>query len=165
MEEYEIRNLYNRKDLTKLEIVEPKIRYERPSRSTKGLKEITISLEFNVLNIGKSIETLFKLEIHIPKNPAIQSNAMIKQELFKYLVRHENDYSIFSIPNQSPIFQNELSTVGNYNFVINHHTVEYLSEPIKLKLFYSNGTEEIKFYLLDHLNTSSKKLTKNDFII
>jgi hypothetical protein len=165
MEEYEIRDLYTRQEKTKLKIVKPKIMAEPLGIRLGKMMKYSTTIHFNIENAGQTIEKFYKLEIKIPYPITSVSNTF--QSFFNYHLREENEYSIFSIPNKSPLFQNELATIGT---VILNATRKNLDAarrlPILIRLYYSNGTEEYSFNLIDEIETQeNKSLTVEDFYI
>lgn len=136
MEEYEIRDLYNRKNKTSLEIEDILISDRGASRSAQRLTEARYQIAFQVRNAGGMIEDKCKLEVIIPfvllatNNP---SNG--------YKIRHEDDMAVFSVPNTSPIFQHETTTLATFYLNFHHHTLAHLNTPIKAKLYFSSGIQ------------------------
>jgi hypothetical protein len=162
MEEYEVRNLYTRQDKTHLEIGEPKISGSANALIGGKPMDFNASIQINIINKGQTIEKLYKVEVRTPRIVTIGSNPYSLQTFFNYLVRHEETHSVFSIPNGSPLFQNELATIGTVDLKITSDNLHDLqNNPIIIRLFYSNGTEEKSFMLLDHLEFNGKKLTRD----
>ena len=164
MEEYEVRALYTRQEKTHLEIAKPKIIGNLGSLQGGMLSEFNANIEINIINKGQSIEKLYKVEVHIPRVTALFSDQFIQQAFFSQLARTEGDHTIFSIPNKSPLFQNETATVAVVVLKINFndfHDIE--RHPVIVKLFYTNGTEEMSFMLLENLEYKGNKLKLEDF--
>lgn len=165
MEEYEIRDLYNRANFVNLEISEIIVESggERwstnPSyhdRTSTRLQGVEFHLGFQIKNVGRSIEINYKLEVetdlyfhssHEPYNP-----------IQKHFIRKEGINSIYSIPNTSPIFQNEKTTIIRAAFTLNSDTfMNYAYHIIKCKLYYSNGMKEKQFIIRDLIEFKGKK--------
>jgi hypothetical protein len=164
MEEYEVRNLYTRQGKTKLSLEIPKITGEAGAFMGGGATEVNTIVQINVLNTGESIEKLYKVVIHIPKLVALHSNQYGEASYYKHLSRHEDIYSIFAIPNNSPLFQNELATVINIKLNINRQNFPDIeNNEILIQLFYTNGIEEKRLNLIDDLDYGGRKLTIDDF--
>jgi len=131
MEEYEIKNLYFKMVQTKLTIEDVLIKGGAASTTAGKLSRIRFSIDFLVRNIGKVIENNFKLEIHLTDKFVDHGHDMIlKNSGFD---RREAGYSIYLIPNESPIFQNEKATVYTINIEINENNYRDLND-IKLHL-------------------------------
>jgi hypothetical protein len=161
MEEYEIRNLYTRQDKTILEI-EPPIISLNPGAFIGGKPtNFSANIQINIINKGQTIEKLYKVEVRIP---FLLTSESVKYGLthpfFKRFARNENGYAVYSIPNESPLFQNELATVATVNLKLNvEHFHDIQSNPIIINLRYSNGIETISFLLIDQLEYNGRKLT------
>lgn len=163
MEEYEVRNLYNQKGKTSLIIKDPTINGSANIQSGNKIAQYIAKIEFNIENIGETIEELYKIEIKIPKVVAIPSGSN-GGPLFEFLSRHENLYSIFSVPNSSPLFQNEYLTISSVSLKITPQNFQSIIDiPIGIKLYYSNGIETYDFNLSQYLQHNGKALNQADF--
>lgn len=67
MKEYEIRNLYNRRSKTELRCNDITIGTGFANRSEGSIFEVRYPIHFDVENVGNEIETMYKLEIYIPR--------------------------------------------------------------------------------------------------
>jgi hypothetical protein len=164
MEEYEIRNLYTRQDKTSLKIARPRI-FGSPSMSQgEKIIKFRVSMEFNIENTGKMIEKVYKMEIKIPRLVAASSDPHGLQDFFKNLLRHEETYSFFSIPNSSPLFQNEYTTIGKVEiYITKDNFASIVDNEIQLKLYYSNGIDEYHFNLSKLLQYKDRQLSLDCF--
>ena len=163
MEEYEVRNLYNRQEKTSLKIKEPRIVNLGKSLTDGKFNDFNVSVEFNIKNEGQTIEKLYKLEIKIPKHVVINYHG--PQEFFKqHFVRYDGIYSVFSIPNTSPLFQIEDTTIGKVDLKINKNNFQSIVDNnIEIKLFYTNGIDTYNFNLIDKVDYNGKPLTIEEF--
>lgn len=158
MEEYEVRDMYSRKQLTHLNI--ESILWEKVSAgfSASMLTRADYLLRFQVGNVGFAIGELYKLEIHMANSLTITD---YPNELANYKVRTENQIAVFSIPNSSPIFQGETTTVVSGRISVSGENRHLLDDPgIMIKLFYTNGTKERVFKMLDVLEHQGTVLSK-----
>ena len=146
MEEYEIRDLYNRKDRTKLEIEDVIITSRGASRSAQRLTDAKFQIAFQIKNPGRMIEDKYKLEVTIPFVLLATNNPTTP-----YKIRHDDDNAVFSIPNSSPIFQEETTTLAVFYLNFHHHTLGYLDSEIKAKLYFGSGIQERIFKLRGRL--------------
>lgn len=163
MEEYEVRHLYNRKELTKLIIDDFLIKGGGSSTRDSFIDRINYSVDFQVKNIGETVEKDFKLEVSVPIE-ILSLNISFSNPINKYFIRSDQEYKIYSIPNRCPIFQDELTTIGSLNFTIDKNLYENLDNfHIKLKLYYSSGTDNKIIRLKNKLFYNNRKLTINDF--
>ena len=168
LDEYEIRDLYNRREQTQLEIAEPVINgqgmvnqnimnYQIPK-----LFQYHITIRFDILNKGNSIEKLYKTEILIPSGT--YTNTQFPDPFVQARVRTENGYDIHSFPNKSPLFQGELATVGTAHLRLTRGNWElFESRSVLIKLFYSNGVEVKTIDLIKTLKYNDKSLSLDDF--
>jgi hypothetical protein len=156
MEEYEVRDLFSRKQRTEIEIVDI-LFVQGGSLVTGGLlSSIEYLLRFQIHNVGNTIEERYKLEAYIP-TPLTRSDN--QSDILKEKIRDEGATSVFSIPNKSPIYQDEVTTVISGRIRVLKETISLLADPgIRLKLFFSNGTVEKSFNLLEKLTYRDQPL-------
>ena len=149
MEEYEIRNLYNRKEKTKLIIHniitsrKPEIEYE-----TKNDEIIYFLLAFQVENIGKAIEKYFKLFIQLNFTKYTLKWEGLKGTNLNHSVLFDNE-RVITLSNSSPIFPDEVLTIGELKIgLLKSELEEVLKKAkLKLKLYYFNGIDEMEIEL------------------
>ena len=160
IEEYEVRDLYSRILPTKLEIAEC-LQQIKSSGSTQGkLKRIEYEIGFQIKNVGNTIEKNYKLEIKIPKDVRGSGRSSIADKLAK---KDENFYH-YSIPNTSPIFQDETSTMCYTTFTISSENIQKLiNSKLNLKLFYTSGIDEKEINLLDFLKYKEESVSSKIF--
>ncbi|GAJ09574.1 unnamed protein product, partial [marine sediment metagenome] len=103
IEEYEVRNLFNRKQATKLDIDELLITQQGSMKQGGLFKSVNFQIVFQVKNIGNLIEKNYKIEIYIPIEIYLAGHPDTNP-LKQYFIRRENNSAVFSIPNHSPIF-------------------------------------------------------------
>lgn len=157
MEEYEIRDLFNRKQRTDIEIGDILFIQGTSSSAAKQIRYVEYLLRFQVYNSGNSIEEKFKLEIYIPK---YLTQTDIQSEIKDFKIRDEGDITVYSIPNSSPIYQSEITTVINGRIRINKRTLHFLETPgIRLKVFYSSGTKERTFNMMNILTFGTNPIS------
>lgn len=157
MEEYEIRALYNRKEKTDLTIGEPTIG-EGGGGIAGGQKlvgAISCEIGFPIYNGSNSIESHYKLELSIPW---IIVDESFNAPLSKFKNRVDDGNSIFSIPSQSPIFQGEIVTMARATIKVWTNTLNELTKPLKVKLYFTNGVREKEFSLYRRIKIRDKIL-------
>lgn len=163
MEEYEIRHLYNRKGQTQLKICEPIIQPRSSGASAQMVNWVDFSILFQIENIGKTIENQYKLEIQIPEF-VYSAYSRQANPISKCLMRSNDKYSIFSVPNQSPIYQDEVTTVVEAMIKVDRGGFQHLINlPVYTKLRFSNGTVTRDFELDKLLQFHGASLTLDRF--
>jgi hypothetical protein len=163
MEEYEIKNLYFKSVQTKLVIEDVVIRSGAPSTTSGKLTRIRFYIDFLVNNVSIAIEKNYKLEIQVTDKFVDHGNDMIiKNSGFD---RRENGCSIYLIPNESPLFQNEKATVYTVNIEINENNYLNINElNLKLKLYYSSGVDTKEVLLGTLLKHNGQTLSPSLFL-
>ncbi len=152
LEEYEIRDLYNRKNNTQLEILEPIVHSKMhliPENIEDNMNlRVKFHVDFYIKNIGKSVEQIFKTEFRFVFNSL---DPIINQKINNYDRRVEDGYEIFLVPNSSPIFQDEKLMILTVYFQINFlkTLIDFTNQPINVKLYYTNGVTEKELFITD----------------
>lgn len=152
MEEYEIRQSYNRKDNT--ELVIDNLLIQIGSSSTVGssyLKTLHMAFIFQVSNISNSIENMYKVEVHINRKILANGNP-------PNFMRNEEETAIFSFPNTSPLFQDEVTSIATVPLSFNGSNHHLLWEPVNVHLYYTNGRKGKTFYINEMMDLKGKPL-------
>lgn len=149
MEEYEIRNLYNRKDKTKLIIHE--ITTSRESYYEDNEMQF-YKLGFQIENIGRAIEKYFKLIISLNFKDYTIKYSAFNDSAPNHFLKSDNNTAI-SFSNSHPIFPDEIMTIGNIDFGIPSKYKDKIkkSGKLTLKLLYTNGFDELEVEIKDLL--------------
>jgi hypothetical protein len=164
LEEYEIRNQYNKKLVTKLVFEDLIINSSGTSRVGERLKSINYTISIQIKNIGFAIEKDYKIEIRL-HNRIYEESMPAYNPLNKYLIREEKEFKIFSIPNSSPIFQNEITTITSFFLTFNRSNFEFLSNyGLDIKLYFTSGVEEKCFLIHDRLEYIYGPMKYEDFV-
>ncbi|MBI4646966.1 MAG: ATP-binding protein [Bacteroidia bacterium] len=161
MDEHEIRMLYGKSNITEIEFFGIINTNGVPVLSNGKFEHINFYPRFLVRNISSAIELYYKIELAVPIELHDSSFAAMQN----YFTRHEGIYGIFSIPNRTPLFQEELATIFEAKLHVNsqnYHVFE--NEYIKLKLFYSNGTKLHEFRLKDTFKYKNMEIMNNNFV-
>ena len=164
MEEYEVRQSYSRQTKTELTIVDPLVQNVGGTMSASTILTQAFLLRLQVKNIGNSIETQDKMEVWIPEKAQKFNNAYVN-EIRDHKIRDESGYTIFSVPNSSPLFQDELTTLVTARIAIHKKQgfEEIRSMPVRIKLYYTNGVQERDIFLLPFLEVKGKPLDEFKF--
>ncbi|HBX50714.1 MAG: hypothetical protein A2275_11215 [Bacteroidetes bacterium RIFOXYA12_FULL_35_11] len=160
MEEFEVRQMYGKLSKSNLEFVGIVNTNGIPSLTDGLFNHVIFLPRFIIRNTGSAIERFYKFEIAIP-SPLCDENYYA---LNTYFNRHEGIYSIFSIPGKAPVFQDEMTSITEIKLLITKENLElFLTENIKITLFYSEGMRSSVFNLSDTFMYNNKMLEKNLF--
>lgn len=145
MEEYEVRQLYDRKSKSKLFIAGYSIK-----NIDLNEDEATFRIHIDVANEGLSVEDLYKINLYIDEETGV--NCAMKFTWDRHI--NPNDYQILTLDErikisckgQFPIFPNECVNAMMIQVVVKRDKLDVLQNDsiIELKLFYSNGEDEAK---------------------
>jgi len=157
MEEFEIRNLYNRKEKTKLIINDIIISKDNEIENEGEYDEtILFYLGFQIENISNTIEKYYKLLIELNFTEYTIHWEGLKDSKLNHIVLHGKK-RIISLTNPSPIFPGEVLSVGEFELGLRSSEIEELFKigKLKLKLIYSNGTDEMEIKLKKLIKTNT----------
>ncbi|MBN2669765.1 MAG: ATP-binding protein [Bacteroidales bacterium] len=142
MEEYEIRTLYQKQKTSDLQIVQLTQLNGVPQMMNGLFDQIKFYPRIIVQNIGQKLERWYKLEIRIPSAIVDESFSV----LHKYLTGYEQDANIYTIPSQSPIFQNESISLVELVIKLNaENYMDFINGTIHARLYSSEQVHE-QFY-------------------
>lgn len=145
MEEYEIRELYNRKSIAKLQI-------EAFDYDKKVDNEKTIMIfEFHVFNEGQIPESSYKLNVYFNNfNKFITLNWEREKTNYDY-TRYSNNRIKISAQNRLTIYPTERLTIMRFKMEIETIYLEDALKDLNLEmiLFYSNGESKLNDDLVD----------------
>ncbi len=159
MEEYEVRNLYNRKEKTKL-VIDNIVTATTTEKEGRGLDSITYwKLSFQIQNIGKAVEKDYKLTIGLNfRDYSIKFDPLRNDKNFNHSVTGDN-FRVISFFGVSAIFPDEVLTIGHVDFGLLDSTRQQTIEKgvFRLRLLYTNGVDEMKIELGKVLKTSAQQ--------
>ncbi|MGE5445954.1 MAG: helix-turn-helix domain-containing protein [Ignavibacteriales bacterium] len=162
MEEYEVRNLYNRLQKTDLSIVNLSCQNRGYAGGRGNYKYIFFEINVLVKNESNSIEDRYKLEIKIPNFLLQNALQSVNEKIF--LNQNTGSHSIFSIPNESPLFQDAQTSIRLVSIRVTKRTFDNPENfIIKTKLYFSNGIKSKEFDLLEVLQINGEKLAREIF--
>lgn len=145
MEEYEIRELYNRKSIAKLQ-VEP-FDYAKTVDNEKTI----MTFEFHVFNEGQIPESSYKLNVYFNNfNKFITLNWEREKINYDY-TRYSNNRIKISAQNTFTIYPTERLTIMRFKMEIETIYLEDALKDLNLEmiLFYSNGESKLNDDLVD----------------
>lgn len=161
MEEYEIRNLYNRKEKTELEI-NGIISVGKPNieNDEDGRKTIFFPITFQICNKSKAIEKDYKLIISFNFSEFVIKWDRLEQ-IKPNLSLSQDGKKIISFSNTCSIFPEETLSIGSIDLGLTLSEIERISEKgeLFLTLLYSNGQDNLKIRLndfIDKYNSSNR---------
>jgi hypothetical protein len=161
MEEYEVRWLYNQKEKTDLEILDPIISSGGRMGDIGKLTFIDFHIAFQIKNISNAIEEKYKVELKSHKliHLSAENNQLNTDS------RSEGDFMFCSIPAKSELFQGDQTTCCKLNIRMRGHNKDaFCNHPVVLKLYYSNGIKEKEFNLADIIKFSQQPLRQLVFL-
>ena len=161
MEEFEIRRMYLSGNVPELEFFALLNTNGVPSLEDGKVLVMTFYPRFLIKNISKRIENFYKFEISFPS--AIHDNSFTA--LNEYFVRFDGVNSVFSIPNRSPIFQDEIATVLEAKLFVDHVNFDLFADnQLHINLFYSNGIKSYSFNLIETFIFKNRQIVKENFV-
>jgi len=160
MEEHEIRMLYNKSGVSEIEFFALLNTNGVPTLEDGKITVINFYPRFLIKNISSIIEHSYKFEISLPTSIYDTSFTALQE----YFVRFDGINSVFSIPNRSPIFQEEITNVLETKLFVNYENYEiFANNKLNIRLFYTNGIKTHSFNLLDTFIYKNKQLQIGDF--
>lgn len=162
MEEYEIRNAYQRGNRSEIELYSILNTNGIPITAGGKFNYINFYPRFSVKNTSACVERFFKVEISIP-TALVNANFDSLQNHFS---RFENGCSIFSIFHKSPLFQNELASVAEAHLILNAQNYSAFADgEISITLFFSTGTHARTYQCKELLLFKNKQIEYSDFTV
>lgn len=161
LEEYEIRQIYHLSKRPELDIYAILNTNGIPNIEMGKYVRVNFYPRFLIKNISSIIEHHYKLELYIPSGIYNPNYTNLQQ----HFARLEEQYTVFSIPNTSPLFQHELATVIDANIVVDRESFHIFEKnEIILKLYYSSGIKTKHFRLLETFLYRHEVLRETDFV-
>lgn len=164
MEEYEIRNTYNRVVKTSLRICQPKITFNPSYRLPDKLENCIVHLELEIENIGSNMEKYYKIEVTLPWGAMAHTGFSFNAALQKAHMRDEGRKSIYFFPSETEIYPEERQTICKIMInVVKQNIIDLTEIDIKIRLFYSSDNTSLEFNLIEGIPIKAKKITEADF--
>lgn len=161
MEEQEVRLLYNRTNIADLEFFGVVNTNGVPLLSEGKIQTINFYPRFLIRNISSTIEHHYKLEVSFP----VSLHDSGYNGLQSYFSRHEGSHAVFTIPNKTPLFQEELTSVIEGKICLTGENYDdFDSGVLRIKLFYSKGIKTHEFNMSDTFLYKNNKLREEDFL-
>jgi len=161
LEEEELRRFYRQGNTTELDVFAIQNTNGVPILENGKFKTVNFYPRFLIKNISNTVENNFKVELFIP--------SAINNPNFDVLQRHfsriEDIYTVYSIQNTSPLFQEELSSIVEAHFFINEFNFNvFKNSDIVIKVYYTNGSKERCFSLHNTFLYKGNTLSFEEFV-
>jgi len=158
MQEYEVRSLYFKTKLARLEVLKPEASIEPTIlRVNESRNELVSFLKFKIENISYVTSDKCKLEILLPVNMNTSLNRSEEVNIDKYYVESKFDYRRYLVHYEKFIFPLDTETI--FECYINLSKIEkktYEKVYIYVNLFFDGGRRSRKFSLLEILDEIEK---------
>ncbi len=160
MNEHQVREMYNKASLPRMEFLGILNTNGVSTLDNGKLLSVTFYPKFLVRNSGTGVEKHMKFELWIP---SVFHDANFTA-LQNYFHRLEGHYSVFSFPNRTAIFQEEICTIAEAKLVVDAGSfAEFSESKILLRLYYSGGMKEFGYLLRETFTIDNKFLEENQF--
>lgn len=161
MLEQHVREMYNVSSVSNMEFVGVINTQGVPTLENGKILNINFYPKFLVRNAGSAIEKHFKFELWIPS----EFHDSLFLSMQNYFNRLEGVYSVFSVPNRQPVFQNEICNILEAKLFVNSENLDVFNKSeMFIKLFYSHGIKEFSYKLNETFTFENKILSENDFV-
>lgn len=162
LEEYEIRDLYTKGKRPEIELFSVTNTGGIPIMSGGKFQKINFYPRFLVKNTGNSVERFYKIELSVPSainNP----NFNTMSENFS---RFEDGSTIYSFTGKTLLFQGEIASVVEPNFVVDEQSYKTFEDgEITLRVFFSSGVQSKSFHCKELLLYRNKQIEYKDFSV
>ncbi len=160
LEEYEIRDLYTKGKRSEIELFSVTNTGGIPTMSGGKFEKVNFYPRFLVKNTGGCAERFYKVELSVPSainNP----NFNTMSEKFS---RFEDGNSIYSFVGKNILFQGEIASIAEPNFVLDETSYNtFENGEIVLKFFFSSGVQVKTFRCKELLLYRNKQIELKDF--
>jgi len=161
MQEQRVRELYNLASVSEMEFVGIINTQGVPTLENSRIVNMNFYPKFLVRNAGSSIEKYFKFELWLPSD--LHDTSFLP--LQNYFNRLEEKFSVFSVPNRQPVFQNEICNILEAKLFVNNENIQSFNKgEMLIKLFYSRGIKEFNYNLQETFTYENKFLSVSDFV-
>lgn len=161
MLEQHVREMYNVASVSNIEFVGVINTQGVPTLENGKIINLNFYPKFLVRNAGSAIEKYFKFEFWIPS----EFHDSLFLSMQNYFNRIEGSFSVFSVPNRQPIFQNEICNILEAKLFVNIDNIEiFNNSEMYIKLFYSHGLKEFNYKLNEIFTYDNKVLSEINFV-
>ena len=160
LEEYEIRDLYTKGKRPEIEFFSVTNNGGIPIMAGGKFQKINFYPRFLIKNIGNGVERFYKIELSVPSainNP----NFNTMSENFS---RFEDGNTIYSFTGKNLLFQGEIASVVEPNFVVDELSYKAFDDgEITIRIFFSSGVQTKSFHCKELLLYRNKQIEFKDF--
>lgn len=161
MLEQHVREMYNTASVSNMEFIGIINTQGVPMLENGKILSINFYPKFLIKNAGSAIEKHFKFELWIPSE--FYDSLFLPMQ--NYFNRIEGIYSVFSVPNRHPVFQNEMCNILEAKLFVNIENIDIFNKSeMFVKLFYTNGLKEFNYKLNETFTYENKMLSVKDFV-
>lgn len=155
MEEFEVKDLYFRKNSPDLSILIPQARGYIQQGSGHGFVElIRVEYELNITNESNVPETVYKYEIFVNSYVYLNNFSFPDKNLIQTR-RLSGSGIYYSFTPNIPIFKGDISNICRFTMEISERNIND-NWDIEIKLYYSSGIKTAKYNLLDLFTIDGK---------
>lgn len=161
MLEQSVREMYNLASASNMEFIGIVNTQGVPTLENGKILNINFYPKFFVKNSGSAVENNFKFELWLPS----EFHDSLFLAMQNYFNRIEGRYSVFSVPNRQPVFQNEICNILEAKLFVNYENINVFNKSeIIIKLYYSNGLKEFNYCLKETFTFENQLLQVSDFV-
>lgn len=162
MEEYEVRDLFNRVSQTQMRLLPVEFRGQVLEWIDGKVANYRLQMVIDVQNVSRTIEDTYKTILKLPFE--VYRDCAQGQPIERYFRKESRGYAVLNIPATTPLFGSEVNTLANFYIDIQRKHLDALSQrPLKIRFYYSNGIYELEYYLDTKVKEKGKILKKEDF--
>lgn len=156
MEEYEVRNLFNRREKTELRIDSIQVKTGAMRKRRGEIEERRYKLICSITNDSNAVEKNYKIQLAIPSQ-VVHADGNIHQ----HFDHSEDGMNYYSIPGTAPIFQDEVLTMFTASIRFTRDSVERVEDEFHINLLYSNGSENVTSSFLASMRNNGINVTED----
>jgi hypothetical protein len=151
MEEYEVRNTYNRKQDIKLEVGEVRVGRNTSDKSTLKARSFIYTVTINLSNVGRVLAKDYRLKVYLPNTASMSA-------FDNTLVNSTDDILGNSVANlQTPtIFPGEELSVLHFELGLSYE-VHHKSVPLHCFIYTETGTTDVVVEIADKIAPIQEK--------
>lgn len=160
MSEFDIRRMYNLASKSDIELLGMINTNGIPMLQNGKFTSMAFYPKILIRNAGNAVERFLKAEIFIPSDLHDPNFSPLQN----HFTRLEGPYSVFAIPNRTPLFQNEILTLVEAKLHLNFENINtFMHEQLLLHIYSSNGSKEYRYPLSQTFTYENQSLRLENF--